>query len=319
MVQKAFPESFGKVQEVVLDVVFGSILIAHLLNCLREVRALENEVSLLQEDVLTYLLALSTTDGRSTSVARFAGLGMFKHMVRTFRRKKVGVARVELHGVQEIVADASDLLYKVLALETKYGDSLDSALFEVLLVQSQFDVEVMSAYLETAGNAAVLEKLVDFASRGISLGRDKPMLLAEPYDGPSDASVYRAGLVEELKRRMLLVQHLTSGCADSLASKHIIVQGHIARSSVTVNPQYLLFEFLSGFIIRYTQMKKIEELYRKCRNEVHQSAVHEMIMGSGKTTCIGLMLCLCLGLCLELGLGLANPIPSLNPNLNRNS
>jgi hypothetical protein len=58
------------------------------------------------------------------------------------------------------------------------------ALFEILLVQSQFDVGAISAYLDTAGNAAVLEKLVDFACRGISPGRDKPLLLVEPYDGP---------------------------------------------------------------------------------------------------------------------------------------
>ena len=42
-------------------------------------------------------------------------------------------------------------------------------------------------------------------------------------------------------------------------------------------------------------MEKINELYDKCSDERSQSAVHELIMGSGKTACIGPMLCMLLG------------------------
>ena len=42
-------------------------------------------------------------------------------------------------------------------------------------------------------------------------------------------------------------------------------------------------------------MKKIEDLYAKCCDERSQSAVHELIMGSGKTACIAPMLCMLLG------------------------
>ena len=62
----------------------------------------------------------------------------------------------------------------------------------------------------------------------------------------------------------------------------------------SVNPQFLVFQFLRGFIMRKYQVDKVIELYNQCSSPRNQSSVHELIMGSGKTACIAPMLCLLL-------------------------
>lgn len=83
-----------------------------------------------------------------------------------------------------------------------------------------------------------------------------------------------------LKDRCAVLSQDATLLARTLITEHYIVD----PSSGLYNPQYLTFEFASGFPLRKRQVEIVEDIV----SAVHrgESCVHQMIMGAGKTTMI---------------------------------
>jgi hypothetical protein len=84
----------------------------------------------------------------------------------------------------------------------------------------------------------------------------------------------------DLKDRCLVLAQDAKLLAQTLTTRHYVVD----RESGLYNPQYITFEFSSGFALRKRQVEIVEDIVRRARRG--ESSVHQMIMGAGKTTMI---------------------------------
>lgn len=89
---------------------------------------------------------------------------------------------------------------------------------------------------------------------------------------------------------MATVLHQASELAQEMAKARCCVFTDEGTGQRYVDPRYLLFEFISGFLLRKRQVELIEEFVTSHRRG--QSSVHQMIMGAGKTQIIAPILSL---------------------------
>ena len=55
--------------------------------------------------------------------------------------------------------------------------------------------------------------------------------------------------------------------------------GEFDGSTLTIDPRFLVFEFMLGFMLRGRQVELVKEFFSSAKSG--QSCVHQMIMGAG--------------------------------------
>jgi hypothetical protein len=112
--------------------------------------------------------------------------------------------------------------------------------------------------------------------------------LAQLQATPAAETQRRDGLVKELLATSELlgatVAMPRNFCRDATAPQ--------GRTTVEVDPRFLLFEFCHGLTLRPSQVTLVRQLLRDMAEG--RSACHQMIMGAGKTTVVGPLLAMLL-------------------------
>jgi hypothetical protein len=102
-------------------------------------------------------------------------------------------------------------------------------------------------------------------------------------------------LSEETRRVVTgRLQQLVNTALDTLTARRTYVQVHRGEQhfAATLDPRFLIFEFLFNILLRARQVEMVEWFVRNIRDG--QSRVQQMIMGQGKTTVVGPLLALIL-------------------------
>eukprot|EP01038_Epipyxis_sp_PR26KG_P004325 gene4325-6126_t len=278
--------------DVTITMVVGTILAQHVGRCSKDVRVLIKELKSLQSDVIKLgLLVDSSFSVRQLD--RFDSIGLInKALDDTLVNKPLDGIVYEL-----ALTNTKQMRHEVQKLENLVKGDLDEEeirqCVDTLLQAYDMNFEQVANVIKDEENFDK-DKLLSLSKRGMCVG-DKLILVANrASEFGSDMTTYLEDLRSSILSRILLIQHISAGLAQLIASDHSVLQSSSPKDKVVVNPQYLVFEFMTGFMLRKGQIDKINELYQKCSDERHQSAVHELIMGSGKTACIGPMLCLLL-------------------------
>ena len=89
--------------------------------------------------------------------------------------------------------------------------------------------------------------------------------------------------------------HMLRHTADGLAGEIVARRHYIQESDQhqkSFDPRFLIFEFITGFLLRKRQYELVTDFLKS--HDQGESAVHQMIMGAGKTTVIGPLLALIL-------------------------
>ena len=105
----------------------------------------------------------------------------------------------------------------------------------------------------------------------------------------------------QLSGLLHMLRHTADGLAGELVARRHYVQDvqdvrenrvgeHVLQKSL--DPRFLIFEFITGFLLRKRQYELVTDFLKS--HEKGESAVHQMIMGAGKTTVIGPLLALIL-------------------------
>jgi hypothetical protein len=284
--QKFNPKHSEELYESALEIVFGTILISHVSRCIQQVRTIRAEVNVVLEGLIR--LAMCTSNSVNV-IERFGSAGLFKRALNIEDKNVDFVSFADaLDRARELKENASRLDKDEQASDDKSDGSYSN--LDILLRLYNFDVHAVKNEVTDARNddRYSIEDVVSLATRGLCV-KGKHIELEEVSEIKPDMNTYMANLRHSLINQVLLLQHLASGLSGMLKSQHSVMM-----DSNTFNPQYLVFEFLTGFMLRQDQVEKIEELFQTCIHPRNQSAVHELIMGSGKTACIGPMLCLLL-------------------------
>ena len=84
-----------------------------------------------------------------------------------------------------------------------------------------------------------------------------------------------------------MLKHSASGLAEE-----IVARRHYVKPERTLDPRFLVFEFITGFLLRKRQYELVTDFLSAHKRG--ESSVHQMIMGAGKTTVVGPLLALML-------------------------
>ena len=229
------------------NIVFGTILTSHVTRCIREVRSLKQEIDGLQQD---FIKLYFSRDKPGVSVESLARTGLLQRSL-TDARECVGT-KTTLEQVLEIMVGRQSVAVELLRRTIgRSSPSLDEFTgFDVMLSINQFDTKALESQLQKMQTGLNEEKICDLAKRGMCIGGRCVSfdLTVGDYTGSSDYT-------EDIRKRLLLVQHMSDRVAELLSSQHSIVQKQQASklptglSSAAVNPQFLVFEFLTGFML----------------------------------------------------------------------
>lgn len=214
--------------------------------------------------------------------------------IRALQAEETGIAPRVVHALFH-VSDFSMATFRA----SKFGDTGDASLF--------------SAHVES-----LIEANCCFRGHTLAMQLVEPTTKKTPIDDGDGASVEKPTApplpTEFLKNKFNIIKHTAQKLAREILStraytnaafwtRHEPPQSAIASSSgsataetvnyvFTVEPRFLLFEFITGFLLRQRQCELISDFlfnYRK-----GQSCVFQMIMGAGKTAVIGPLLALIL-------------------------
>ena len=103
--------------------------------------------------------------------------------------------------------------------------------------------------------------------------------LLASFDAPHDSAALSDGI--------RAIQNKTAQLAES-----VLAQRHYINPDLSFDPRFLLFEFISGFLLRQRQVELVQDFIRA--QQEGKSSVHQMIMGEGKTQVITPLLLLML-------------------------
>ena len=97
----------------------------------------------------------------------------------------------------------------------------------------------------------------------------------------------------QLSGLLHMLRHTADGlAAEIVAKRHYVVENKKKNNLKTFDPRFLIFEFITGFLLRKRQYELVTDFLTS--HSEGNSAVHQMIMGAGKTTVIGPLLALIL-------------------------
>jgi thiol-disulfide isomerase/thioredoxin len=101
----------------------------------------------------------------------------------------------------------------------------------------------------------------------------------------------KTSAAQGLEAMVHLLEHSSQKVASDLsAARHYM--GTVDAGAVEYDPRFLVFEYMSGFMLRRRQYELVKDFMTDAN--VSKSRVEQMIMGAGKTTVIGPMLALML-------------------------
>lgn len=88
------------------------------------------------------------------------------------------------------------------------------------------------------------------------------------------------------------LQHTCSTLAEGLTTRRYFLRPLSDNSGSQFDPRFLVFEYIFDILLRQRQVEMVESFVTSCRKG--ESKVQQMIMGAGKTTVVGPLLCLIL-------------------------
>ncbi|KAH3756032.1 nxn protein [Pelomyxa schiedti] len=89
------------------------------------------------------------------------------------------------------------------------------------------------------------------------------------------------------------INNFASTLAETLLCRRFFISNEDSEThNRTVDPRFMVFEYLFDFILRRRQVEMVQSFIAKAR--AGDSSVQQMIMGAGKTTVVGPLLCLIL-------------------------
>jgi hypothetical protein len=108
-------------------------------------------------------------------------------------------------------------------------------------------------------------------------------------DTPSFEAISRAHSSDFSSSILRLVEHSEENVASIISSRrHYFTKGE--DNSYSFDPRFLIFEFVSSFLLHKRQVELVEDFVTKANRG--ESSVQQMIMGAGKTTVISPLLAL---------------------------
>jgi len=174
---------------------------------------------------------------------------------------------------------------------------LEHLVASLLSTDSVGDVRRLNPYLETRNTKRLLDAVVGIVLRANRIAQWQRCRGAE-YDVRKAIGKARES---ESPGHVGKLQKEIGGLVGNLAGKRYFVE----EKSADFDPRLLVFEYMFGWLLRKSQVYLVETFVRRatkgapCQHDNGKtrthSMVHQMIMGAGKTTCIGPLLALILG------------------------
>ena len=183
----------------------------------------------------------------------------------------------------------------------------------------QFEADAYHSMLRHKGGLVFLKRLSNLADRGCYYLSQKlykaPLTFGNVSTSPP-RSLRQTSVWEnkdgQLSGLLHMLRHTADGLAGELVARRHYVQDvqdvqdvqenkhenkqenkggrHVLQKSF--DPRFLIFEFITGFLLRKRQYELVTDFLKS--HQKGESAVHQMIMGAGKTTVIGPLLALIL-------------------------
>lgn len=113
------------------------------------------------------------------------------------------------------------------------------------------------------------------------------------YESGSSIALAAGGEQATVSSQIRGLMHVISHQATELASelskeRHYIepIENEDGAVTFAIDPRFLIFEFITGFLLRKRQIELVREFIHSYTSEPRESSIHQMIMGQGKTQII---------------------------------